>query len=269
MKDQVAALVWIQENIAEFGGDPNSVTLMGHGTGAACVNFLMVSPMAAGGAGKSLFQRAILMSGTALADWAMTSQPTAMKITTQVGNALNCPLGGDDQADSLATCLRQKRLSEITSVNAIASDFVTKFGPTVDGLIIPNEPKQLMSTYNEIFSRYEVLYGVTELESDHLFGSAALIHGLLERERDEVLKAYLQAKFEYTPEAALASTLNEYTDLSQTSSLQNRDTVLEILSDARVAAPVAQMADYHSIANPRSYFYVFGHSTLSKQYPVS
>jgi len=41
--DQIAALHWIQENIAVFGGDPSNVTLMGHGTGAACVGFLMSS----------------------------------------------------------------------------------------------------------------------------------------------------------------------------------------------------------------------------------
>lgn len=46
--DQIAALHWIKENIESFGGDPNSVTLMGHGTGAVCVNFLMVSPVALG-----------------------------------------------------------------------------------------------------------------------------------------------------------------------------------------------------------------------------
>lgn len=236
---------------------------MGHGTGAACINFLMVSPMVARGPGEALFQRAILMSGSALADWALTSQP--LRMTTQVADKLNCPV----QDDELVACLRRKRLSEITSVQAIAPDFVIRFGPTVDGLVIPNEPKQLMSTYNELFSRYEVMYGVTELESDHLFDSAALIHGLLESERNAILKSYLQAKFEYRPETALASTLNEYTDLSQASSVQNRDTVLEILSDARVTAPVVQMADYHSAANPKSYFYVFGHSTLSKQYKVS
>ncbi len=39
-----AALHWLQENVAEFGGDPTSVTLMGHGTGAACATFLMTSP---------------------------------------------------------------------------------------------------------------------------------------------------------------------------------------------------------------------------------
>lgn len=41
--DQIAALHWVQENIAFFGGDPKNVTLVGHGTGAACVNFLMTS----------------------------------------------------------------------------------------------------------------------------------------------------------------------------------------------------------------------------------
>ena len=38
------ALHWVQENIAEFGGDANRVTLVGFGAGAACVHFLMTSP---------------------------------------------------------------------------------------------------------------------------------------------------------------------------------------------------------------------------------
>lgn len=46
--DQVAALHWIKENIEYFGGDRNSITLMGHTTGAACINFLMISPVASG-----------------------------------------------------------------------------------------------------------------------------------------------------------------------------------------------------------------------------
>jgi hypothetical protein len=43
LMDQIAALHWLQENIAVFGGDPTNVTIVGHGTGAACVNFLMTS----------------------------------------------------------------------------------------------------------------------------------------------------------------------------------------------------------------------------------
>lgn len=40
----MAALHWIQQNIEKFGGNPSMITLAGHGTGAACIDFLMSSP---------------------------------------------------------------------------------------------------------------------------------------------------------------------------------------------------------------------------------
>lgn len=43
LMDIIAALHWLKENIAAFGGDANSITLAGHGTGAACVHFLISS----------------------------------------------------------------------------------------------------------------------------------------------------------------------------------------------------------------------------------
>ena len=43
--DQIAALHWIKENVAEFGGDPGRVTIFGHGTGAALANLLLISPV--------------------------------------------------------------------------------------------------------------------------------------------------------------------------------------------------------------------------------
>lgn len=55
--DQVLALQWIQENIAKFGGDPNSVTIMGESAGGAAVLALLCSPPAQG-----LFHRAIAQS---------------------------------------------------------------------------------------------------------------------------------------------------------------------------------------------------------------
>ncbi|GIX71875.1 neuroligin-4, X-linked [Caerostris darwini] len=45
LTDQIAVLHWLQENIAEFGGDPQNVTLFGQGHGAAMINFLVLSPM--------------------------------------------------------------------------------------------------------------------------------------------------------------------------------------------------------------------------------
>ncbi|PSN48039.1 hypothetical protein C0J52_09101 [Blattella germanica] len=45
LKDQVMALRWVQQNIAQFGGDPGNVTIFGSSTGAACVHYHMLSPM--------------------------------------------------------------------------------------------------------------------------------------------------------------------------------------------------------------------------------
>jgi para-nitrobenzyl esterase len=58
--DQIAALEWIQENIAAFGGDPARVTIAGESAGGMCVATLMAAPRARG-----LFQRAIAESGAA------------------------------------------------------------------------------------------------------------------------------------------------------------------------------------------------------------
>ncbi|XP_044728417.1 juvenile hormone esterase-like isoform X2 [Chrysoperla carnea] len=67
LKDQVQLLRWVQENIKQFSGDPNKVTIFGQSAGAASVNLLMLSPLA-----KGLFHRAISNSGTALQPFVFT-----------------------------------------------------------------------------------------------------------------------------------------------------------------------------------------------------
>src|SRR3984885_9641252 len=59
--DQILALKWVRENIAEFGGDPENVTIFGESGGGAKVSVLLAVPAARG-----LFQKAIVQSGSAL-----------------------------------------------------------------------------------------------------------------------------------------------------------------------------------------------------------
>jgi para-nitrobenzyl esterase len=61
MLDQIAALQWVQRNIAKFGGDPNTVMIFGHSAGASNVSSLMATPLA-----KGLFHRVLTQSGANL-----------------------------------------------------------------------------------------------------------------------------------------------------------------------------------------------------------
>lgn len=163
--DQIAALQWIKENIESFGGDRNSVTLLGYDTGAICTNFLMISPIARG-----LFHRAILMSGSALSDWALNYNP--QHVTMQVAKKLNCPI----EDSKLGDCLRQRPYQEIMNVTVTAPEFLTIYGPIVDGLVVPSDPNEVMEN-SDSFGRFDLLFGMTEIESFNILGRDAIANG--------------------------------------------------------------------------------------------
>uniref|UniRef100_A0A1I8NXI0 Carboxylesterase type B domain-containing protein n=1 Tax=Stomoxys calcitrans TaxID=35570 RepID=A0A1I8NXI0_STOCA len=261
--DQIAALHWIKENIHSFGGDKDSVTLMGHSTGAACINYLMISPVASG-----LFHRAILMSGSAMSDWSATNH--SMQLTMQIAHGLNCPLNDDNE--EMLSCLRQKRYQDILKIPTSLSQFSTSLGPIVDGHVIPNQPYKVMGQYTEHFSRYDLLFGITESESYHSLGAEALDEGLRENERDNLLRFYMQSRFDVRPDLALAATLKKYSDMYtnpiKATNMEHRDVVLDILSDARVVGPLIQTGLFHAEVNRRNYMYVFGHNSFGGPHAV-
>lgn len=91
--DIKAALEWVKANIANFGGDPNNITIFGQSGGGAKVNTLMAMPSA-----KGLFQKAINESGSFRSE--MLEKATTQAITAEVLKALNLQTS---QVDSLQT----------------------------------------------------------------------------------------------------------------------------------------------------------------------
>ena len=68
--DQIEVLRWVQRNIAQFGGDPDNVTIFGQSAGSRSVKFLSASPLT-----KGLFNKAVIMSGSGLVDPRKPAQP--------------------------------------------------------------------------------------------------------------------------------------------------------------------------------------------------
>jgi para-nitrobenzyl esterase len=144
--DQIAALEWVRDNIAAFGGDPERVTIFGVSAGAGSVSCLMASPLAGG-----LFHRAICQSGTAIGvmqglrtGWA--GQPPAEVVGEQVAQRLGVDPNGDVLAQMRAASVEQIFEAAPAAGGGEPTPGRFQFYPIVDGWVIPKPPYLV---YNE------------------------------------------------------------------------------------------------------------------------
>lgn len=123
LMDQVAALRWVHDNIAAFGGDPGKVTIAGQSAGSMSVNSMIATPLA-----KGLFQRAIAQSGGIL-----SGRFTA---DLQQGEKTGLALQEKAGAANLAA-LRQLPAAEVlTAAQGLGQ---LRLGPILDGYVLPKD----------------------------------------------------------------------------------------------------------------------------------
>jgi para-nitrobenzyl esterase len=137
LMDQVAALQWVQRNIARFGGDPHNVTIAGESAGSQDVSLMIAAPAA-----RPLFQKAIMESGTPGFGMPFRSLADAERIGDQADALLGA---GEDLAK-----LRSMSVPALLAVDlklhddALESDAMVWLRTTIDGKLFARSPRALL-----------------------------------------------------------------------------------------------------------------------------
>ncbi|XP_035694709.1 uncharacterized protein LOC118428684 [Branchiostoma floridae] len=245
--DQVRAMEWVKENIRNFGGDPERVTLFGESAGAISVSYQLLSPLS-----KGLFQRAISQSGT----WkTFQVNPQPLAVTKIIAESAGCET--EDTA-SLTACLKEKSPEELLDAFQALGP-MAYLVPVVDGTFLTTDPSDLMK--NGEINTADYLLGFNNHEGGWMGLSSFLEgdphDGMSQEEFLKVIKTVMSFVHQGNPNLdKMADTVvAEYkpTDPDDPLSILYQFTLST--GDAWFAAPTVLVADSHADAGARVFFY--------------
>ena len=265
--DQVMALQWIKDNIAEFGGNPDSVTIFGQSAGAVSVSMHLLSPLS-----RNLFNQAIMQSASAIAPWAIITKEESLSRALRLAEDMNCP-HEQKELNKTIECLQQRNATELINREwylvylGIAE---SPFMPIVDGTFLVETPQQSMDSKN--YKKTNIMMG-TNRDEGHLFLMYYFLELFLNEEnvmvtRDEFIQAVGELNFN-VKDVGKEAIIFEYTNwLNSHNPMENRDQLDRIFGDYTFTCPVNEFAYHYSENGNDVYMYHFTERSSNNPWPI-
>ncbi|KAK3103706.1 hypothetical protein FSP39_021177 [Pinctada imbricata] len=265
--DQLAAMKWVKENIADFGGDSSNITIAGHSAGGYSIGLHLLSNHSTG-----LYNRAIMMSGFGLSPRAISHQARAF--TNGAARYIGCPTSN---STNLITCMRSRKASDIlraqlhqVSHQGTNLSFYLSPGPVIDGDFLKGNPSSLIQNGNNgPFKDVGLMLGTNNadgwlLKSKLLHFESSYNFSLNDGVPpsvfcNEIIKAIIRDYFQSNKN--ISQKICEKYSSPSMNKLNQGLNAIDMYGDMMYAAPEVQTLRYHSQTgnNPRSYQFLFHH----------
>uniref|UniRef100_A0A8D2JSQ4 Carboxylic ester hydrolase n=1 Tax=Sciurus vulgaris TaxID=55149 RepID=A0A8D2JSQ4_SCIVU len=224
--DQVAALRWVQDNIANFGGNPGSVTIFGESAGGESVSVLVLSPLA-----KNLFHRAISESGVALTPGLL-------------------------RKDNKLVAESHMDLCTVQSLRQAGRQSYHSLCTVVDGVVLPKMPQEILAEKN--FNTVPYVVGINKQEFGWILPTMMgfpLSEGKLDQKTATSLlwKYYRLVEI---PEELTSVATEKYLGGTDDPA-RKKDLFLDLMGDVMFAVPSVMVARGHRDAGAPTYMYEF------------
>ena len=205
-----------------------------------------------------------MASGSALSPWAMATD--AVAYSRKLASKLGCP-DDTDKSSIMIDCLRTKSFEELMKVDLEAPRFLSNVGPTVDNVVLLNDPSILM-TSGDLYPTKDLLIGFSKV-GYYEFSAQDEKQGIDESRWNKIIRTLVRNLYSFHLQEIYLTISNEYTDWSKSNrnSMDILDQLTTLLSDALVVAPTIKSALLHTKSR-KTYLYEFTHATEKADHPL-